>query len=71
MLKVVIAPSGFKESLDAEHAAECIEHGIQRVLPDACITKVPMMDGGEGFTRSLINLTGGKLHTVVVCTPSL
>ena len=69
MLKVVIAPSGFKESLDAEHAAECIEHGIQRVLPDACITKVPMMDGGEGFTRSLINLTGGKLHTVVVSGP--
>ncbi|MBL8153856.1 MAG: glycerate kinase [Anaerolineae bacterium] len=69
MLKVVIAPSGFKESLDAEEAAHCIADGVMRVLPDAIITKVPLMDGGEGFTKALVKLTGGTMHPVVVTGP--
>jgi glycerate kinase len=69
MLRVVIAPSGFKESLDAEHAAKCIAQGVKRALPKAHVTQVPMMDGGEGFTRTLTHLTGGKLYPVVVTGP--
>lgn len=69
MLNVVIAPSGFKESLDADEAANCIAQGVLRTLPAARITKVPMMDGGEGFTKSLVQITNGSLLPVVVTGP--
>lgn len=68
-LRVLIAPSGFKESLDAEQAADCIAMGVLRACSSVCITKVPMVDGGEGFTRTLVQLTGGRLHEVTVTGP--
>ncbi|MBC7272858.1 MAG: glycerate kinase, partial [Streptomyces sp.] len=46
--RVVVAPSGFKESLSAEAAADAIATGVRRVLPDAGIDPVPLVDGGEG-----------------------
>ncbi|MGV9899816.1 glycerate kinase, partial [Streptomyces tendae] len=33
--RVVVAPSGFKESLSAQAAADAIAAGVRRVLPDA------------------------------------
>ena len=68
-MKVLIAPSGFKESLSAEEAADCIEEGVLRVLPYANIQKTPLIDGGEGFTKTLVNITGGTLHMVRVTGP--
>ena len=50
-LNILIAPSGFKESLDAEQVADCIATGILRVLQDVRIHKAPLVDGGEGFTK--------------------
>ena len=68
-LRVLIAPSGFKESLEAEEVADCIEEGVLRVLPEAEISKAPMVDGGEGFTKTLVNATGGTLHELTVTGP--
>ncbi len=68
-LRVLVAPSGFKESLAAEEVADCIEAGILRVLPEAEVSKAPMVDGGEGFTKTLVNVTGGTLHTMTVTGP--
>jgi glycerate kinase len=68
-LKILIAPSGFKESLDADEVAACIEKGILAVLPDAKTKKAPLVDGGEGFTRALVKATGGSLHHVTVTGP--
>jgi glycerate kinase len=68
-LRILIAPSGFKESLSAEQVADAIAVGIRRALPDACIRRVPLMDGGEGFTRALITTTHGVLHDVIVTGP--
>ena len=68
-LNILVAPSGFKESLDAEEVADCIEVGIHRTLPDARILKAPLVDGGEGFTRALVKATGGSLHSVRVTNP--
>lgn len=65
-LKVVIAPSGFKESLSAEEAAACIAEGVRRVAPETDIAEVPLADGGEGFSETLVNATGGELHKVSV-----
>lgn len=67
--RVVVAPSGFKESLSAEQAADCIEKGVLRASPDSVVTKVPMADGGEGFTRALVGATHGTIHPVTVTGP--
>ncbi|MFS0517390.1 glycerate kinase [Nostoc sp. UIC 10607] len=68
-LNILIAPSGFKESLDAEQVADCIATGITRVLSDVNIRKVPLVDGGEGFTKTLVAATGGTLHYLEVTGP--
>lgn len=68
-LNVLIAPSGFKESLAAEDVAEGIAKGVRRVLPDAQVRCLPMVDGGEGFTQALVAATGGRLHRVRVTGP--
>jgi glycerate 2-kinase len=68
-LNVLIAPSGFKESLSPEEVADCIEEGVLRALPDAKIHKVPLVDGGEGFTKTLVHVTGGTLHIAKVTGP--
>ena len=68
-MNILIAPSGFKESLSPEEVADCIEEGILRVLPDAQVVKVPLVDGGEGFTKTLVRLTGGKIFDAIVTGP--
>lgn len=67
--KVLICPSGFKESLDPAVAADCIEIGIRRAMPKAEIVKAPMVDGGEGFTTALVEATGGELRMIEVTGP--
>lgn len=68
-MTVLIAPSGFKESLTAEEAADRIAEGVMETMPGARIIKAPMADGGEGFTQALVGATGGTLHRVTVTGP--
>jgi glycerate kinase len=68
-LRILIAPSGFKESLGADEVADCIELGMQQALPDARYIKAPLVDGGEGFAKALVGVTGGELHNVRVTGP--
>lgn len=69
-MKIVIAPSGFKEGLSAEDAAKIIAKGVRNILPDAEITEVPLGDGGEGFTRTMMSATGGKIYKVPATGPT-
>lgn len=68
-MQILVSPSGFKESLEADVAADCIEEGILRVVPNAIIRKAPLVDGGEGFTRALVQATQGELKFVEVVGP--
>ncbi len=68
-LRVVIAPSGFKESLSAEEAAAAIAAGVRNAYTPAEIVELPLVDGGEGFSATLVNVTGGKLHRLQVTGP--
>ena len=68
-LRVLVAPSGFKESLGAAEVADCIAAGVRRAVPDAQIRKAPLADGGEGFARALVGSVGGSLHDVTVTGP--
>lgn len=67
--RVLIAPSGFKESLSAEEVAASIAGGIRRVLPGAHLDVVPLVDGGEGTAATMAAATGGRLVPVQVTGP--
>ena len=69
VMKIVVAPDSFKGSVSALEAAYAIEQGIRRVFPEAVIEKVPMADGGEGTVQSLVDATGGHIHTRRVLAP--
>ncbi len=68
-MHVLIAPSGFKECLDAEEVAEAIHRGIRRTAPTAGTEVHPLIDGGEGSARQLARTTGGELLPVVATGP--
>lgn len=38
-------------------------------MPDAIVTKAPMVDGGEGFTVALVEATMGEMHHLDVVGP--
>ncbi|MGW0839251.1 glycerate kinase family protein [Streptomyces sp. NPDC002787] len=67
--RVAVAPSGFKESLSAEAAAEAIAEGVRRVVPDAEVDLIPLVDGGEGTAAALAASTGGRLVSLLATGP--
>ena len=67
--RVLVCPSGFKESLQPHIAADCIEAGILRALPTAQVVKAPLVDGGEGTVIALVESTDGELVHVEVTGP--
>ncbi|KAK5162853.1 uncharacterized protein LTR77_011110 [Saxophila tyrrhenica] len=70
-LRILIAPSGFKESLGPEEVADCVEEGLRRLVDHsaAMIRKVPLHDGGEGFCRAVVAVHGGETIPVQVTGP--
>ena len=68
-MRILIAPSGFKESLGVLEVTQAMAEGVRAVLPDAEIIEAPLVDGGEGFTEALTQATGGTRHPVRVTGP--
>jgi glycerate kinase len=66
---VLIAPSGFKESLGVKDVVEAIAAGARLAMPGAHILRAPVVDGGEGFTEILVESTGGTLRRLNVTGP--
>lgn len=67
--RIAIAPSGFKESLSAARVAEAIAVGVRRVVPDAELDLIPLVDGGEGTAEALALAGGGRLVPVTATGP--
>ncbi len=67
--RILIAPSGFKESLDTVEVASAIAEGIRCALPAAHIDTVPLVDGGEGSAAALAHATGGRIVDAFVTGP--
>ncbi|WP_406712381.1 glycerate kinase [Trueperella pyogenes] len=65
-MKFVLAPDSFKETMTAAVAAQIMSAAVREVFPDAECVEVPMADGGEGTTQSLVDALGGQLMTVDV-----
>ncbi|WP_122820840.1 glycerate kinase [Varibaculum vaginae] len=65
-MKFVLAPDSFKGTMTAATVAATMSAGVRDVFPDAECIEVPMADGGEGTTRSLVDALGGEMRTVEV-----
>lgn len=69
VVRVVIAPDSFKESLSSPDVAEALERGWLRGAPGSTCRRAPLADGGEGTVDALVSATGGHLETRVVTGP--
>ncbi|WP_347305292.1 glycerate kinase [Corynebacterium sp. SA-MJD20WY100] len=67
--RIVVAPSGFKESLSAIEVADAIAAGIRRVMPGTRVDTYPVPDGGEGTVDILAARPGAVTHTLEVTGP--
>jgi glycerate 2-kinase len=68
-MKILIAPSGLKESVEPLEAVRLMSAGVRKVYPNAEIDGIPVVDGGEGTTKTLVELTNGKLIETTVLGP--
>lgn len=66
LVKIVIAPDSFKESISAPDAAAAIARGVKAACPGAHTVCIPMADGGEGTVEAVLAAAGGQArrHTV-------
>ena len=69
MMRFVLAPDSFKESMTAKEVCIAMEKGIKKVFKDATCIHVPMADGGEGTLQSLIDATNGTIYEKEVTGP--
>lgn len=65
----VLAPDSFKGSMTAKEVCRAMEKGLRKIFPEANYIHVPMADGGEGTTQSLIDATGGQVYHLNVTGP--
>lgn len=68
-LTVLVAPTSLKEALTAQEATDAIAVGVARAAPDARVLKCPIIDGGEGFVRAMVERTDGSVHRATVTGP--
>lgn len=68
-MKILIAPQSFKGSISALDVANAMCVGVRRVLGDVEIILVPVADGGDGTLETLVESTGGDIHTSTVTGP--
>jgi hypothetical protein len=65
IMRILIAPDSFKESLTALEAAQAIQSGFQEVFVQAEYDLLPIGDGGEGTVSSLADSLRLKRQTAV------
>lgn len=69
VMKIVIAPQEFKESLSGIEIARAMQEGVNRVWQDADTVLVPVADGGDGTLQSLVDASNGKVMVAEVEDP--
>ncbi len=67
-MNVLIAPDSFKGSLTAELVANIIAENLA-LPPKSEVVRLPMSDGGEGFSETVTAACGGETVTLKVKNP--
>ncbi|MBN8723750.1 MAG: glycerate kinase [Acidobacteria bacterium] len=68
-IKILVAPSSFKQSMTAKTATKIIAKEIKKLLPQAKIWKIPLADGGAGTLVTLLKAMEGKVFSCLVSDP--
>ncbi len=69
IMKILVAPNSFKESLNSLEIAECIEKGLKNSSTKFKIIKLPFADGGTGTCEILTKSLNGKFINLKVSGP--
>jgi glycerate kinase len=64
--KILVAPSAYKGTLDADQLAQAIASGVRSVQPETLIVCAPIADGGDGTLAAIHAGAGGTFETVEV-----
>ena len=59
-MKILLAPDSFKGCLTAREVADALADGLRRVRPSCAAVRVPVADGGEGFSEAILSAKGGE-----------
>lgn len=59
-MRVLVAPGPFKESLGADEVAAAIARGFLLGDPSAQVTRLPLCDGGSGFSQRITEHANGQ-----------
>jgi len=68
-MKIVLASDSFKGCLTAVQVCEALATGIKKADNSIEVIKIPLSDGGEGFTESLLTAVGGRKITCEALNP--
>ncbi len=68
-IKILVAPSNFKQSITAKLATEIITKEVKKLLPQAIVWEIPLADGGAGMVATLLGAIGGKNFSCLVSDP--
>lgn len=68
-MRFLITPDSYKESMTSRQAAQAMQRGIMRAMPDAICELMPMADGGEGTAECLMYAQNGELVKCRVKNP--
>ncbi len=69
-MKIIIAPTSFKGTLSSRQTAAVMAEAAHEIFPDAEILPIPLSDGGEGTTETLVELSQGQYRTSIVAEPA-
>jgi glycerate kinase len=69
MMRILIAPNAFKNSLTAPAAAEAIMNGLRQSTLDCSCELFPIGDGGDGTCDLIVDKLGGYMIHVRVNDP--
>ena len=53
-MRVLLAPDKFKGSLSATEVCHALAKGISEIVPQACVSSLPVADGGDGTVGAAI-----------------
>lgn len=63
-MRILVCPTGFKETLSAAEAAYAMASGARAAHPDAEIRMLPLSDGGPGLLDAVAAAGGGEIRTL-------
>lgn len=66
-MRILVACDKFKGSLTATEVCDAVAEGLWEANPGIVVDRVPIADGGEGFSETMLHALGGEWVDCVAC----